>query len=104
MAEYVRPSDMLFSEEKGGKYIMSGTKGMSSWDRFFNDKIKTILREKKSVVDIGGGLRISKKSGNRFDVSRAWIIPLLKDIRYIILDSVPDYNTDIVGDIHDLPF
>jgi SAM-dependent methyltransferase len=77
---------------------------MTPWDLFFREKVKKILTEKRSVVDIGGGLRILREKGNRYDPSRAWIIPYLKNIDYKILDPVPDYNPDIIGDIHNLPF
>ncbi len=77
---------------------------MNSWDKFFNEKIEKIFTEKKSIIDIGGGLRVLKKRGNRYDKSREWILPLIKQVDYKILDPVPDYNPDIVGDIHNLPF
>ncbi|MFH0854171.1 MAG: class I SAM-dependent methyltransferase [bacterium] len=53
---------------------------------------------------MGGGLRVLKEKGNRYDKSREWILPFLKNVDYKILDFVPDYNPDIVGDIHNLPF
>lgn len=74
------------------------------WQQFFKEKITTLLTECKNVVDIGGGLRIDKEKNNRHDPSRAWIQPLLKNVDYKILDPVPDYHPDILGDIHDLPF
>ncbi|MFA6006395.1 MAG: class I SAM-dependent methyltransferase [Candidatus Paceibacterota bacterium] len=74
------------------------------WEQFFDEKITKIFNEKKVVIDIGGGLRIIKEKNNRYDPSRAWIEPLLKNVEYKILDPVPDYNPDIVGDIHALPF
>lgn len=77
---------------------------MTPWDKFFKEKIKKILEEKKEIIDIGGGLRISQKKGNRYDKSRAWILPYLGKVQYKILDPVPDYDPDIVGDIHNLPF
>ncbi len=67
------------------------------------EKLLKIFTEKRSVVDIGGGLRISKKKGNRYDPSRAWLLPYLEKTEYKILDPVPDYDPDIVGDIHHLP-
>lgn len=73
------------------------------WDKFYKEKISKILKEKKSVLDIGGGLRISKKVGNRYDKNNEWMLPLLEKVSYKILDPVPDYSPDIVGDIHDLP-
>ncbi|MEX0935063.1 MAG: methyltransferase domain-containing protein [Candidatus Paceibacterota bacterium] len=74
------------------------------WNDFFDDKIKKIITEKKRVIDIGGGLRVVKEKNNRYDKKRAWIRPLLENTQYQILDPVPDYNPDIIGDIHDLPF
>jgi SAM-dependent methyltransferase len=76
---------------------------MNPWDKFFEEKIKIIFGEKKSVIDIGGGLRIDKDKGSRFDPQRSWIIPLAQKIEYKILDPVPDYHPDIIGNIHDLP-
>ncbi|MBU6415092.1 methyltransferase domain-containing protein [Patescibacteria group bacterium] len=60
--------------------------------------------EKKRIIDIGGGLRVLQGRGNRYDESRQWIIPYLKNVDYKILDPVSDYHPDIVGDIHHLPF
>lgn len=77
---------------------------MTAWDMFFREKITRIFTECGSVVDIGGGLRALPGRGNRYDPKRAWVIPYLKKIDYKILDPVPDYKPDIVGDIHSLPF
>lgn len=74
------------------------------WEEFFEDKVKKIFTEKKSIIDIGGGLRILKEKNNRFEKRREWIIPYLKTVDYKVLDPVPDYHPDIVGDIHHLPF
>ena len=76
----------------------------SPWEIFFREKIKKIFIDKESVVDIGGGLRVSKDKGNCFDENRAWIKPLIEKVDYKILDLVSDYNPDIIGDIHNLPF
>ncbi|OGY50097.1 MAG: hypothetical protein A3J59_04750 [Candidatus Buchananbacteria bacterium RIFCSPHIGHO2_02_FULL_56_16] len=73
------------------------------WDQFFAAKIRAIFSSSKLIIDIGGGLRISKDKSNRFDPSRAWIIPLTQQIDYKILDPVDTYHPDIVGDIHHLP-
>ena len=77
---------------------------MTPWDKFFKDKMTQILMEKSVIVDIGGGLRVSKKKGNRFDQERAWMLPLLDKVKYLIMDPVSDFDPDIVGDIHALPF
>lgn len=79
---------------------------MRPWDAFFKEKMTRILSEKKTLIDIGGGLRISKKQGNRYDKRNDWIAELIKKkgVAYKILDPVPDYGPDIVGDIHNLPF
>jgi len=77
---------------------------MSDWNEFFQEKIIKIFTEKKSVIDIGGGLRVLQDRGNRYDKNRAWILPYLQKVDYKILDPVPDYQPDIIGDIHSLPF
>jgi len=76
----------------------------NQWDSFFKEKIKKIFTEKSTVIDIGGGLRILKDKNNRYDASRSWVLKFLDKVDYKILDPVPDYNPDIVGDIHNLPF
>lgn len=77
---------------------------MKPWDTFFKKKITKIFTEKKSVLDIGGGLRVVKEKNNRYDASREWIRPMLEKVDYKIMDPVPDYHPDIVGDIHKMPF
>lgn len=77
---------------------------MKPWDQFFKEKITKIFTDKKSIIDIGGGLRVVKEKNNRYDPKREWIRPLISRVDYKILDPVPDYNPDIVGDIHKLPF
>lgn len=74
------------------------------WDIFFEEKIRKIFTEKRSVLDIGGGLRILKEKNNRYDPTRSWILPYLKQVHYRVMDPVLDYHPDIVGDIHALPF
>jgi len=76
---------------------------MTKWDKFFNEKINTIFHEKNSILDIGGGLRISKDSGNRYNKKNEWIEKLAQTVDYKILDTVDTYNPDIVGDIQNLP-
>lgn len=76
----------------------------TAWDKFFINHVKKILAEKKSVIDVGGGLRISKEKGNCFNKHCfEWFSPYLKEVDYKILDIVPDYNPDILGDIQNLP-
>ncbi len=74
------------------------------WEDFFRAKITKIFTESKNVLDIGGGLRVAKDKNNRYLAKNEWILPLLQNVDYKVLDPVPDYNPDIVGDIHDLPF
>lgn len=77
---------------------------MSPWEKFGREKLEKIFKEKSSVIDIGGGLRVLKNRGNRYDPKRTWLLPLIEKVDYKILDPVPDYKPDIVGDIHSLPF
>lgn len=74
------------------------------WEVFFHNKIKKIFEEKKSIIDIGGGLRLSKEKNNRYDASREWLRPYLSRVDYKVLDPVNTFHPDIVGDIHNLPF
>ena len=71
---------------------------------FFTSRLRRMLTEKKRIVDIGGGLRIVNGKGNRYDPVRAAGLPPLDGVEYIVLDPIPDYGADIVGDIHALPF
>lgn len=76
---------------------------MQNYEIFFREKINKIFTDKKKILDIGGGLRVSKKVGNRYDPKQKWIAPLLENVEYKILDPVSDYNPDLIGDIHNLP-
>ena len=82
------------------------TKVLVPWDEFFRSKMTKILADKKSIVDIGGSLRISSKRGNRINPDMKWISNMINQnsVDYKIMDVVPDYNPDIVGDIHNMPF
>jgi len=66
---------------------------MTSWNKFFEDKIKEIAKE-KNVLDIGGGLRFQKGLDKYKD--------LFKDVNYQTLDIESKYHPDIIGDIHSL--
>ena len=77
---------------------------MTPWENFYNKKIEKILMERKNIIDIGGGLRIDGKRGNRVEKKNLWMLPLIKKINYKIMDPVSDYHPDIVGDIHNMPF
>lgn len=72
------------------------------WDTFFKEKMVRIFTEKKLVVDIGGGLRADAGKNNRGN-ENPWLEEYLKKVDYKVLDKVPDYHPDIVGDVHDLP-
>jgi len=73
------------------------------WDKFFQEKMIKIFTEKKSVLDIGGGLRTEASKGNRLDEKNSWLEDHIKKVDYKVLDKVPDYHPDIVGDVQDLP-
>lgn len=72
--------------------------------KFFKEKIKRIFNDKKTIIDIGGGLRVSEKQGNRFDKANEWMLPFLDKVEYKIMDPVDTYHPDIVGDIHSMSF
>lgn len=77
---------------------------MKPWDRFSREKLTKIFTEKHLIVDIGGGLRIDPAKNNRDQGNHEWLKEYLPKVDYKILDKVADYNPDIVGDIHQLPF
>ena len=70
---------------------------------FFKKSLTRIFSEKKTVLDIGGGLRIDPARNNRYNKANAWLVPLVEKADYKIIDKVPDYHPDLVGDIHALP-
>lgn len=77
---------------------------MTPWDNFFRAKCIHIFTSAKEVIDIGGSLRLDTGKSNRVEKTNAWLQEYVANVDYKILDPVPDYNPDIVGDIHDLPF
>ncbi len=66
---------------------------MTSWNKFFEEKINEIAKE-KTVLDIGGGFRFQKGLDKYKD--------LFKDVNYKTLDIDSKYQPDIIGDIHNL--
>ena len=69
---------------------------------FFEKSMQTIFSESSTVIDIGGGLRVDPSRNNR-ELENEWLLPFIEKVDYKVLDKVPDYNPDIIGDIHDLP-
>ncbi|MCP6719473.1 MAG: class I SAM-dependent methyltransferase [Patescibacteria group bacterium] len=68
---------------------------MTKWERFFDEKIKEIAKE-KVIRDIGGG--------SPFQKDLAKYKEYFKDSDYKTLDYNPDYNPDILGNVYNLPF
>jgi len=76
-----------------------------TWEVFRESKLKQIFADNNKIIDIGGGLRIDPARNNRGKVAGLeWIDERLDKVDYVVMDKVADYNPDIVGDIHDLPF
>ncbi len=77
---------------------------MNTWETFFKAKCVEIFTHSSEVIDIGGSLRLDTGKSNRVEETNQWLKPYVEKVDYKILDPVPDYNPDIVGDIHNLPF
>jgi SAM-dependent methyltransferase len=77
---------------------------MTVWEDFFKKKCIDIFTTSKEVIDIGGTLRLNLGKSNVVSSDNDWLLPYVEKVSYKVLDPVPDYNPDIVGDIHDLPF
>lgn len=75
----------------------------NEWNGFFREKAKKIFEEKAEVIDIGGTLGLDRGRSNRLKTQNQWLEQYLPNVSYKVLDKVPDYHPDIVGDIHDLP-
>ncbi len=75
----------------------------NNWDKFAEEKLRKIFTDKDYIIDIGGGLRVDPKRNNRAKNSNPWLESAIRSKNYKILDKVPDYKPDIVGDIHKLP-
>lgn len=76
---------------------------VNPWDAFAQEKLKKIFTEKKTIIDIGGGLRVAGNKNNRLEPKNKWLEPYIAKVDYKVLDKVVDYKPDIVGDIHALP-
>lgn len=73
-------------------------------DIFFQTFVTKIFTEKKQVLDIGGGLRISREKADRILSNQEWLEKLVSGVDYKVMNPVPDYGADIIGDIHQMPF
>jgi SAM-dependent methyltransferase len=76
---------------------------MNEWNDFFREKATKIFEEKSEVIDIGGTLGLDPSRSNREKGETAWLKAYLPRVSYKVLDKVPDFHPDIVGDIHALP-
>jgi SAM-dependent methyltransferase len=74
------------------------------WEQFSRERLTRIFSENKEIIDIGGSLRLYQEKGNIQSGTYEWLRPLVEKVSYKVLDPVPDYHPDIVGDIHALPF
>jgi ubiquinone/menaquinone biosynthesis C-methylase UbiE len=71
---------------------------------FYQEKMTKIFTDKRSVLDIGGGLRVAVGRGDRHRVGQEWLKELVAKADYKIMDPVDTFHPDIVGDIHKMPF
>lgn len=71
---------------------------------FLRTYVTKIFTEKKQVLDIGGGLRIPRPNADRVRKDQDWLVALARNVDYKVMNPVPDYGADIIGDIHKMPF
>lgn len=77
---------------------------MNEWNSFFRQKAKKIFEEKRDIIDIGGTLGLDATRCSRVKKENEWLQEYIPKVNYKVLDKVPDYHPDFVGDIHNLPF
>lgn len=76
------------------------------WHQFQDEAVIKILDRGGTIVDIGGGLRISPGKSNRVNEQRAKkFLPYLHpDTKFIVTDYTDHFNPDQIEDIHQLSF
>lgn len=77
------------------------------WQEFYDSMIERIFQHGGTIVDIGGGLRIDPKRGNKCNRDTKILVePYLKTsgTELIITDYTDQYQPDRVEDIHALTF
>jgi ubiquinone/menaquinone biosynthesis C-methylase UbiE len=79
------------------------SKRKTAWELFFRRVMSELFVPGARILDVGGGLRVDQKRGNVTDPNRAWIKPLLERVTYEVMDPVPTYHPDFVGDVKDIP-
>lgn len=75
----------------------------ASWEIFFEKQIRSLIIPESKILDIGAGLRVDAEKGNVVSSQRMWILPLLKEATYHVMDPVDTYHPDIVGDVMKIP-
>lgn len=75
------------------------------WDKFQDECVEKIFLKGGKIIDISGGLRISKKS-NRYNEAQAKkYIPLIPvNAEFIVTDYTDTYGPDETQDIHNLTY
>ncbi len=77
------------------------------WTAFFDERMHAIFRKGGRMIDIGGGLRIDPKRGNKVDAeAHRKFTKYLSDpnVQYHVTDYTDRYHPDFVEDIHALSF
>lgn len=77
------------------------------WNTFFLERVQDIFRAGGMILDIGGGLRIDEKRGNRLNEQNRKSFGAYLDrpgVSYRVSDYTDQYHPDYVEDIHQLSF
>ena len=77
------------------------------WTTYYEEKIRGVFAKKGLIVDIGGGLRIDDKRGDKLNAElQRKCMMYVEDpaIDFKVTDYTDQYSPDLVEDIHALSF
>lgn len=104
-ADYEIPEATLHSLHDGRGFLQRLR--IPAWEKFYEDSALAIFEKGGRVVDIGGGLRIDERRGNRLNKRNKTLFQKYMNapkVDFKITDYTDKYQPDFVEDIHELSF